>query len=217
MTADGEQRPRTPLVVTLLTAAVVLAYVAFTMSSPATQNAIDYAFALFPQRFDANNAEAYATLGDAFAPIFGHSFLHFAWWHAGLNAFFLFAAGRFVAWRLGWWRFLIVFLAGSAGGALAFVALNWGENVAAIGASDAVCGMFSAYFMSVRADWRDSLRIPMVRNQFLMIVLINVVLMGIASELGWFPIAWEGHLGGFIGGAIAYVLLQPRSPRETFA
>lgn len=217
MTTDTEHRPRTPLVVTLLTASIVLGYLTFTMMSPATQNAIDNAFALFPQRFDPANPDAYPTLANAFAPIFGHSFLHFAWWHAGLNAFFLFAAGRFVAWRLGWWRFLIIFFAGSAGGALAFVALNWGKDVAAIGASDAVCGMFSAYFMAVRSDWRDSLRIPMVRNQFLMIVLINVVLMGIASELGWFPIAWEGHLGGFIGGALAYIMLQPRRSHETFA
>jgi membrane associated rhomboid family serine protease len=46
-----------------------------------------------------------------------------------------------------------------------------------------------------------------------MLFLINVVLMGAASEAGLFPIAWEAHLGGFIGGGVAYALLQPRAHR----
>ncbi|MDX2275911.1 MAG: rhomboid family intramembrane serine protease [Hyphomonadaceae bacterium] len=146
-------------------------------------------------------------------PTFGHTLLHAGWWHAGLNAFFLFGAGRFAAARLGWWRFLLVYLASALGGTIAFVTLNWGEPNIAVGASDAVCGVFMAYFLSVRADWRQSLAIPMVRNQVIMIVGLNVVLMGVLAELNIFPIAWEGHLGGFVGGFIAYVLLQPRAVR----
>lgn len=208
--AEAEPRLRTPLVVTLMTALIVASYAAFTFASPSQQNAIDYAFALIPERFDPASPIAFNGLGGALGALFGHAFLHLAWWHAGLNAFFFFATGRMPALRLGWWRFLVLFFASALGGALAFVLLNWGEQTAAVGASGAVCGVFMAYFLSVRADWRDSLRIPMVRNQLLMIIFINVVLMGVAAELGWFPIAWEGHLGGFVGGFLAYATLAPR-------
>ncbi|MGE0597779.1 MAG: rhomboid family intramembrane serine protease [Hyphomonadaceae bacterium] len=207
---EAEPRLRTPWVVILLTAAIVASYAAFTFASLSEQNAIDFRFALIPERFDPASPIAFANWTEAVAALFGHAFLHLAWWHAGLNAFFFFATARVPALRIGWWRFLLVFFASALGGALAFVALNWSEETAAVGASGAVCGVFMAYFLSVRADWRESLRIPMVRNQALMIVFINVVLMGAASELGWFPIAWEGHLGGFVGGFLAYVLLAPR-------
>ena len=100
-----------------------------------------------------------------------------------------------------------MFLISAAGGALAFIAINWNEQGVAVGASGAVCGVFSAYFLSARRTWREALSDPRVRGPFGMILLLNVVLMGVVSELGWFPIAWEGHLGGFVAGALAYVAL----------
>jgi membrane associated rhomboid family serine protease len=70
--------------------------------------------------------------------------------------------------------------------------------------------VFLAYFLAVTPDWRQSLSVPAVRNQLGVIVFINVGVMALASEAGFFPIAWEGHLGGFIGGALAYIALAPR-------
>lgn len=207
------RRPPTPWIVTVLTAAIVLTYLAFMLAPRALQDQLDYAFAIIPQRFDAQSPDHFAHWWQALGPTFGHTLLHAAWWHAGLNAFFLFATGRFAAARLGWWRFLLLYLVSAVCGTIAFVALNWNEPNIAIGASDAVCGVFMAYFLSVRADWRQSLAIPAVRNQLGMIILLNVVLMGALAEFNIFPVAWEGHLGGFVGGFIAYVLLQPRMQR----
>lgn len=212
--SDAEvRRPPTPLIVTLITGAIMLSYAAFVFAPRDLQNQLDYALALLPMRFDPQSPDRFVNWWEALGPIFGHTLLHAAWWHAGLNAFFFFGAGRFVARRLGTWRFLLLYLVSAATGALMFIALNWAEEKAAIGASDAVCGVFMAYFLSVRPDWRQSLSIPGVRNQLIMILLLNVVLMGALAEFGIFPIAWEGHLGGFIGGLIAYVLLQPRVQR----
>ena len=196
--------------VAALTAAIVLTYAAFWFAPEGVQNSIDYAFALIPSRFDPASPDHFNAWWEAIGPVFGHTFLHAAWWHAGLNAFFFYATGRIPALRLGWARFLALYLFSAAIGALLFVALNWGEQTAAIGASDAVCGVFMAYFFSVRPSWRQSLAIPAVRNQIGVIVLVNVVLMGVLTEFGVFPIAWEGHLGGFIGGALAYIALEPR-------
>jgi membrane associated rhomboid family serine protease len=209
LTAEAA-RPPTPLVIWALAGAILLSYGAFVVQPTAQQNAIDYALAVIPARFDPESPERYAAWHDAAAALFGHAFLHVAWWHAGLNAFFFFLLGRLPALKLGWWRFLIVFFSGAVLGGILFVALNWNDDRAAIGASGAVCGVFSAYFLSLRPTWRQSLADPRVRNAYGVIFFLNVVLMGIAAESGVFPIAWEGHLGGFIGGAIAYVALAPR-------
>lgn len=176
------------------------------------QFAAEYWLALIPERFHAQSQFAFDHWYEPAAPLFGHAFLHLAWWHAGLNAFFLLAASRLPALRLGALRFLAVFFASVLGGALAFLALNWNEQAVAIGASGGVCGMFSAHFLALRRTWREALADPRVRNTLGMLVFINVVLMGIAAESGVFPIAWEGHLGGFVGGALAYVALA-RAPR----
>ena len=209
MTAEDGRLP-TPFIIWVLVGAMGLAYTAFLFASPAEQNAVDYAFALIPERFNSNSPDRFATWYEAAAPFFGHAFLHLAWWHAALNAFFFFLLGRLPALRLGWWRFSVVFFVGAVLGGVSYVALNWNSDVAAIGASGAVCAVFSAYFLSLRPTWVQSLADPRIRGQLGMIFFINVVAMGVVSELGWFPIAWEGHLGGFVGGALAYIALAPR-------
>ncbi len=203
-------RPPTPFIIWALVAAIVAAYVAFMFATPGQQNAIDYAFALIPERFNADSPSHFVNWYEALGPLFGHIFLHVAWWHAGLNAFFFFGLGRLPAMRLGWWRFLIVFFAGGVLGAIAFVALNWNTQDIAVGASGSVCGVFSAYFLAMRRTWREAVADPRIRGAYGMIFFLNVVLMGAASEFGIFPIAWEGHLGGFVGGALAYIALAPK-------
>ena len=201
---------RAPIMLWLLVVAIVGSHLAFTLAPPGVQDSIDFAFALIPARFHGENPLAFQHWYEAAGPIFGHAFLHVAWWHAGLNALFFFMLGRLPAQVLGPWRFLALFLVSAAGGALAFLALNWNGDDLAVGASGAVCGVFSAYFLALRPSWTQALADPRIRGQFGMIFFVNVVLMGAAAELGVFPVAWEAHLGGFVGGALAYVALAPR-------
>jgi membrane associated rhomboid family serine protease len=209
LAAEAARMP-TPFIIWALVGAIVFSYAAFVLSSREQQDAIDHAFALIPERFNPESPQRFVNWIDAAAPLFGHTFLHVAWWHAGLNAFFFFLLGRLPALRLGAWRFLIVFFAGALLGGLAFVALNWNGDVPAIGASGALCGVFSAYFLALRPTWRQAIADPRIRNAFGSLFFLNVVLMGVLSEIGVFPIAWEGHLGGFVGGALAYIALAPR-------
>ncbi len=207
---SDEYRPPTPWIVWLLAAAMVLTYGAFVLTPLPQQNAIDAAFAVIPSRFNPENPARFTHWYEAAVPLFGHAFLHLAWWHAAINAFFFFMLGRQPAMKLGWWRFLTVFFSGAVLGGIAFVVLNWNSDQAAIGASGGVCGVFSAYFMSVGRSWRDAFTDPRLRGPLVMIFFLNVVLMGVAAEAGVFPIAWEGHLGGFVGGAFAYAILAPK-------
>lgn len=194
----------------LLAGAIVATYAAFSFMDAADQENLIINFALIPLRFDPASPAHFEHWYDALGALFGHVFLHAGWWHAGANAFFFFLLARLPALRLGAWRFLLVFFASAIAGAIAYVALNWGGVDPAVGASGAVCGVFTAYYMSLRPDWREAFTIPPIRNQFLMIFLINVVAMGALSESGVFPIAWEAHLGGFIGGGLAFIALAPR-------
>lgn len=219
-TPDQEpERPRlpTPWIVWALVAAIAVSYAIFMFLPIEVQEELDVTYGLMPARYDASNPIHFRSLGAMIAPLFTNAFLHVAWWHAGTNAFFLFVLGRWPALRMGWWRFLVLFFVSTVGGALAYLLINPGSEEVAVGASGAVCGVFMAYFLSVRPRWQDALREPFIRNQLGMIMLLNVVVMGVVSELGWFPIAWEAHLGGFIGGAIAYIALEQPMPRLHFA
>ncbi|MEZ5970872.1 MAG: rhomboid family intramembrane serine protease [Hyphomonadaceae bacterium] len=210
---EAERIP-TPLVVWLLTGSIVLASAALFFAPTDTQHAIDYAFALIPERYHPDSPYRFATWCEAMGPIFGHAFLHLNWFHLGINAVFLAGASRLPALRLGTARYLLVVVASLVTDSAVFIALNWDGNASAVGASGAVCGMFTAFFFSLRRTWREALADPQVRGPLGMLFLINVPLFAVLSKAGIFPIAWEGHLGGFIGGGVAYAFLQPRPPSE---
>ena len=55
--------------------------------------------------------------------------------------------------------------------------------------------------------------IPQVRNAAFLFLFINVFLAGLASVSGFLPIAWEAHLGGFVTGALVYLVMAPRLAR----
>lgn len=208
---------RAPFVVWALVVAMVGAYLAFVLAPSAVQDNIAFTFALIPERYHADNPLHFKTWLDAAAPILGHAFLHAGWWHVGANAFFFFLTARAPAIKLGGLRFLLLFVLSAAGGAIAYLALNWNGAQPAVGASGAVCGVFTAYFLAITPHWTQAVATPQIRNQWLMIFLINVVLMGVAAETGFFPIAWQAHFGGFIAGGLAYVLLAPARRAEQWA
>ncbi|MGD9982400.1 MAG: rhomboid family intramembrane serine protease [Hyphomonadaceae bacterium] len=211
--ADLEERdrPPTPPVVWLLTGSLVAAYAAYLAAPADGQRFAEYTFGLIPERFHAEKQYRFEHWWGAPAALLGHAWLHLGWLHLGLNAFFLFGTSRLVALRLGAARYLLVYIAAVLGGAALFLAFNWNEQNIAVGASGGVCGMFTAFFFATRRTWRDALADPRLRGSLGALVLLNVILMGIASEAGMLRIAWESHLGGFIGGGFAYALLQPRA------
>ena len=161
-----------------------------------------------------------ATQGDYGAialSVFGHVFIHGGWLHVIFNLVILVSVGRALGLRLEQaprpnLRFLIVFFGSAAFAAFAYVALNIGSTLPAIGASGAACGVYSAYLMAVHTDWRQSLRDPAVLQNGAVFLFANVVLAFVAASTGFLPIAWQAHLGGFIGGMVIYPLIAARPP-----
>ena len=203
-----ERRPpgrlaRMPRVVTGLVGAVVIAHAARYLLSPAALDALINVGAVVPAR------------GLTLASALGHVFLHAGWLHLAFNMFLILQTGELVAERFGrgWGgaaRFLALFFASGAAGALTYIALNPGSQAPAIGASGAACGLFSAYLMALAPDWRAALRSPQILQMGFYFLAVNVGVAMLARSSGVLPIAWEAHLGGFIAGLALYPVLAPK-------
>lgn len=216
-TSPRAASPGMPWIVTLLAALIVAAQVALIFAGPERQNWAFAEFAVIPGLYGGQGgAFAHASLLDRLVPLVGHVFLHGGWLHLGLNMIFLLQVAGLVAFRLddgtGPLRFLTVFFGSAAAGALAYIWINPGSMVPAVGASGAISGMFAAFLLAVRPDWRTALRDRGVLSAGFWFLAINVGLAAAARIGGILPIAWEAHLGGFVGGALLYPLLARPAP-----
>jgi membrane associated rhomboid family serine protease len=129
-------------------------------------------------------------------------FTHVQLWHIGFNMLALYALGPQLELVVGRARFLaLYFLSGLAGSALVY----WGDR-GALGASGAIFGLMGALLvvaLKVHGDVRGILTWIGI-NFVITFVFVNAI-------------SWEGHLGGFIGGAAigAVLVYAPRGPRRT--
>jgi membrane associated rhomboid family serine protease len=188
-----------------LAGAIVAAFALTGQWAPESHEDIYYMLGVISERFYPSNPDHYTNIVQPLAAIFGHPFAHFGWPHILMNMIAYLQSAPFVARRLGGVRFLVLFFFSAIGSALAFILLAPHAGPMA-GASGAICGVFGAYFLSVRPKPRAALADPVVRNALLMFVGINVVLFALLP----IGIAWQAHLGGFIAGALAYPLLARR-------
>lgn len=113
--------------------------------------------------------------------------------HVAFNMLTLWLFGRVLEEAFGHLRFLALWLTSAIGGSLAVTLLSPESSV--IGASGAVFGLFSAYFVIMR-------QARMNTTSLLVLIGINVV-MGFVNS----GVSWEAHLGGLAFGFAAGALL----------
>jgi membrane associated rhomboid family serine protease len=181
-----------------------------------------YALALNPIRFTDPSFPMPA--GAEYWSLVTYMLLHGDWMHLTFNSLWLLVFGTPVARYLGSGRFLLLCLGAGVVGGLASLALHWGEMVFVVGASGAVSGLLAAaipimYGRRVLGGAR-----PLSFSEFLaspkalMFTAIWLALTLFSGAAGWTGnsfmaeggIAWEAHLGGFVGGLIAFYALAPR-------
>ena len=131
-------------------------------------------------------------------------FLHNRIMHLLLNSLALWLYGGLLERELGSVRYATLFLAsGIAGGALFFVLET---NAAAVGASGAVFGFFGALAVAYAMS-------PHRRDQFRAIgglIALNLVFQFVIPG-----IAWQGHIGGLLGGtALGFAAFGPGGRRR---
>lgn len=172
--------------------------------------------ALAPDRFWAwvNQGPpgyAYDGILSAIAPLFLSAFLHGDWMHVILNALFLIAVGKPVLGAIISLRgsydggavmtFLLLFFLSQAVGGLFFLVMHYPVGPIAIGASAGVSGLMGAFILM-----RDGASARLLSRNFLsatgVFVFANILLAFMGPVLLGSSIAWEAHLGGYIGGAI---------------
>jgi membrane associated rhomboid family serine protease len=204
-----------PKLVLGLALAIVLAHVGRLSLAPDDVERLFATFAIIPERYEPG-AGSYSGPAAAVAPLVGHVFLHGGWLHLLMNMLIFLQAADVVADRMqdrepAGLRFLALFFGSGIGAAAAYIWLNPQSGVPAVGASGAVCGLFAAYLMAVRGDWRAAIRDPVVQRSAFWFLAINVGLAAVARVSGVLPIAWEAHLGGFVAGALLFPLLAPKA------
>jgi membrane associated rhomboid family serine protease len=121
------------------------------------------------------------------------AFLHIGITHLLLNMLSLLIFGPELEGRLGWWRYLAVYLVSALGGAVAIQLLGEPARPVA-GASAALYGLLGALgvlMLVARQDLRG----------LLTLLAINVVISFLPG------VSLLGHLGGLVAGILATVLL----------
>ena len=131
-------------------------------------------------------------------------FTHVEIWHLAMNMFALFIFGPALEGIIGRTRFLAVYLvSGLASSVLVlFLSSEYGSTV---GASGALFGLLGALLVLAKK--------ARLNSQWLM---QNLVVAVVITVVGWRLISWQGHLGGFLGGLAAAVIIAyaPKSNRS---
>lgn len=138
---------------------------------------------------------------------FTYGFLHSGWAHLIVNMITLASIAPIVLDRVGNWKSAIIYTISILGGAVGFAFLSDSFRPM-VGASGALFGLVGAIIAWEYVD-RFTFRAKMwpILRAIGFLVLLNVVLYFAMDRL----LAWEAHLGGFIAGWIAALLVDPRS------
>ncbi len=192
-------------------------------------------FAFIPARYDTALMLDGGAPGGFAAQIWTfvtYAFLHADITHLGMNALWFLPFGSAVARRFGTARFLLFFAATAAVGAAAHLIAHADEVFPVIGASASVSGLMAAAIRFAfqpggpialwQRDDERAYRIPALpltsalRDPRILVFLIVWFGLNLLFGLGSVPlvgagqqIAWEAHIGGFVGGLVFFSLFDP--------
>jgi membrane associated rhomboid family serine protease len=207
-TPYGGERVANPQLTTIVLIAINVAVYLGTLANGGTNGALFDKLALLPR-----SAIRYLPDGSIQRAIEGVSggawwqpvtsmFVHESIYHIGFNMVALWFLGPQLELMLGRARFLsLYFVSGLTGSAV----VMWlaAANAQTVGASGAIFGLMGALLVV-------AVKIHANTQQILFWIGINVVFTVTGGN-----ISWQGHLGGFIGGAVIALLIvyAPRKNR----
>ena len=142
---------------------------------------------------------------------FTYAFLHGGLLHLIVNMLSLWSLGIPVLQRVKLVGFLVIYGLSILGGALVF-GFTAPDTTPMVGASGALFGLAGALLSWAYVDrftFRQGL-LPVAQAIMLLIVLNLVLWWAMDGQL-----AWQTHLGGFIAGWIAALLVDPRPQEKT--
>lgn len=135
-----------------------------------------------------------------------YGFLHGGFWHLLINMVTLWSLGQAVLDRVGTRGFVLLYGASLLGGAAGFALLasTLAPMVGASGALFGLAGGLLAWGYVDRFTLQEALW-PVARAAGLLMAINVVMWWALDGQL-----AWETHLGGFIAGWVAALIIDPR-------
>ena len=194
-----------------LCVALVVAFIAFELAPERWQFWLLDLFAFIPASFLAQFGDGGGFALREWVPPFSYAFLHGDLLHLIVNAGMLLAFGTVVEREAGTARFLAVFFATAAIAAVIQALATGPQPILVIGASGAGYGLIGASLPYLyRGDLNRGRRDAML---FIVAIMGLNLLFGV-SGLGTFitgaEIAWQAHIGGFVGGLLLIPVLRRR-------
>jgi membrane associated rhomboid family serine protease len=207
-----------PLPVTVFAGLLVAAHGLRLLMPDQLQNLIYFHAALIPERFWAEPGLSamgalppYDNALAAFVPLVASAFLHGDWMHVVFNAVFLIAVSKplLELFRRVWpgrepgasLLLLALFLTAQVAASLTFLSLNAPAGPIAVGASGGISGLLAAILMLREGPDRWLLTRGFLVASALFVVA-NFLLAVLGPGLLGAAIAWEAHVGGYLGGAV---------------
>lgn len=141
--------------------------------------------------------------------LFTHTLGHGSILHLGVNMYALYILGPPLEARLGRLPFFAVWVFSAIAGGLAVTYLAHPLSQT-VGASGAVFGLFGLWLGSAWAG-RGSVTGRAQLRSILTVLAINLVISLMPG------ISWQGHLGGLVGGLVAFAALRSETRADTVA
>jgi membrane associated rhomboid family serine protease len=135
-----------------------------------------------------------------------HAFLHGGWLHLAFNGAAFLGLGHAIVQAVGIVRFLVIFAACAAAGALTFGFIADVDGPM-VGASGAIFG-----FLAVITAWQErSLRLAGRSRAAIWKRIVGLVVLNAALAFGLGGLlAWEAHLGGWVAGWLLAGVWRPQ-------
>ena len=130
------------------------------------------------------------------------AFLHGGLIHIGVNMMSLWFLGRFIEFAMGPWRMLAIYVLSLIASGLGVVYFSSDPNVATVGASGAIFGLFGALFAIGFKLGKPGM--DLVRSNIGILVLNLIITFTVPA------ISWQAHVAGLIAGfVLTYALYFP--------
>jgi membrane associated rhomboid family serine protease len=161
----------------------------------------------------------------AFLTLLSSMFLHGGWMHLIGNMLYLYIFGDNVEDAFGHVGYVLFYLAAGVGAGLAQVAVAPNSTVPAVGASGAIAGVLAVYLVlyptaPVRVlvpsfYFLRMARLPavIVLGMWFVIQLFNGFFSLGMQTMATGGVAWFAHIGGFVVGLLAGLVLRSTRPR----
>lgn len=153
--------------------------------------------------------------GQPFTMFASYSFLHADWQHYLGNAVTLLLLGVSLGERCGPWRFAQLYTFSALGGAIGFGILSTSPSPM-VGASGALMGLLGVWIVwdaheMAASAWPRSRIVTAVLARCALLLLLNVIMFMLLQG----HLAWQTHLGGFLAGALAALVLRADPPQPS--